>query len=158
MHCAAGYQSLVGSNKQSWGWDLGRGKAYHDSAHTPYPAQAAGPPPSEKAMTIPDTFLMILDLNLGTLAFMADGCYLGVAHSGLRGRGPLFPIVSAVWGHCEVSLRYRVGVVSGPGPAPLSEWCRRTVRREVGATRLESGGAVGHLGLPTPIQEFLLHR
>jgi hypothetical protein len=82
-----------------------------------------------------------------------------VAHSGLRASpaAPLYPIVSAVWGHCEVSLRYRVGVVAGPGPAPLSEWCRRTVRRQVGAARL-AGGAVGQLGLPTPMQEFLLHR
>ena len=29
--------------------------------------------------------------------------FLGVAFSGLRGE-ELFPIVSAVWGHCEVSL------------------------------------------------------
>ncbi len=60
-------------------------------------------------MTIPDNFLMILDLDMGTLAFMADGHYLGVAHSGLRASpaAPLYPIVSAVWGHCEVSLRYR---------------------------------------------------
>jgi SPRY domain-containing SOCS box protein 1/4 len=146
----------VGSNKHSWGWDLGRGKAYYDTASTHYPAHPTGTPP-DKSMTIPDTFLMILDLNLGTLAFMADGRYLGVAHTGLRGRPPLFPIVSAVWGHCEVSLRYRVGVGGGPGPAPLSEWCRRTVRRQVGPARLEAG-AVGRLGLPTPIQDFLLHR
>jgi len=113
---------------------------------------------SEKTitMTIPDTFLMILDLNLGTLAFMADGRYLGTAFSGLRGHA-LHPIVSAVWGHCEVSLRYRVGVVGGSGPAPLAEWCRRTVRRQVGAERLEAGGAA-QLGLPTPIQDYLLHK
>ena len=30
--------------------------------------------------------------------------FLGVAFSGLRGE-ELFPIVSAVWGHCEVSAR-----------------------------------------------------
>jgi len=151
----------VGSNKHSWGWDLGRGKAYHDSAHTHYPApHPTSTTTSEKTttMTIPDTFLMILDLNLGTLAFMADGRYLGVAFSGLRGHS-LYPIVSAVWGHCEVALRYRVGVEGGAGrgPAPLAEWCRRTVRRQVGPERLEAGGAA-LLGLPNPIQDYLLHK
>ena len=31
--------------------------------------------------------------------------FLGVAFSGLRGE-VLFPIVSAVWGHCEVNLMF----------------------------------------------------
>ena len=31
-----------------------------------------------------------------------DNDFLGVAFSGLRGE-ELYPIVSAVWGHCEVS-------------------------------------------------------
>ena len=35
--------------------------------------------------------------------FQIDNDFLGVAFSGLRGE-ELFPIVSAVWGHCEVSL------------------------------------------------------
>ena len=33
--------------------------------------------------------------------FQIDNDFLGVAFSGLRGE-ELFPIVSAVWGHCEV--------------------------------------------------------
>lgn len=28
---SVGYHSLVGSTDQSWGWDLGRNKLYHDS-------------------------------------------------------------------------------------------------------------------------------
>ena len=32
---SAGYQSLVGSNVHSWGWDLGRCKAYHNSDSVP---------------------------------------------------------------------------------------------------------------------------
>ena len=46
---------------------------------------------------------MILDMELGTLAFAAEGKYLGVVHSGLRGK-TVFPTVSSVWGHCEVSF------------------------------------------------------
>ncbi len=38
---SVGYQSLIGNNDQTWGWDLGRNKAYHDSSNRPgvtYPA------------------------------------------------------------------------------------------------------------------------
>jgi len=48
---------------------------------------------------------LILDMDRGTLAFQIDNDFLGVAFSGLRGE-ELFPIVSAVWGHCEVTLTY----------------------------------------------------
>jgi SPRY domain-containing SOCS box protein 1/4 len=34
LHCV-GYQSLVGSNGESWGWDLGRNKLYHDGKNNP---------------------------------------------------------------------------------------------------------------------------
>ena len=51
---------------------------------------------------VPDTFLMVLDLEQGTLAFIGRGQYLGVAHTGLRGK-TLYPVVSSVWGHCEVT-------------------------------------------------------
>lgn len=49
-------QSLVGSNDQSWGWDLGRNKLYHDSKNTAsgttYPALLK---PDEN-FVVPDTF------------------------------------------------------------------------------------------------------
>ena len=32
---ATGYKPLVGSNDQSWGWDLGRNILYHDSKNFP---------------------------------------------------------------------------------------------------------------------------
>ena len=52
---SVGYQSLVGSNDQSWGWDLGRNKLYHDSknqAGTTYPAILK----SDENFTVPDSF------------------------------------------------------------------------------------------------------
>lgn len=97
---------------------------------------------------------MILDMEEGTLGFLVEGRYLGVSHTGLRGK-QLYPVVSAVWGHCEVTLKYRVG--GEPGPAPLSHWCRRSIRKSVGVARLEMGGAE-RLGLPNPIRDFILHR
>lgn len=55
--------------------------------------------------TVPDSFLMALDMDAGKLGFMADGEWLGWAFDGLKGK-ELFPTVSCVWGHCEVTLKY----------------------------------------------------
>ena len=59
--------------------------------------------PDENSFQAPDRFLMVLDMDMGTLAFVAKGKYLGVSHTGLRGKA-VFPIVSSVWGHCEVGV------------------------------------------------------
>ena len=56
---AVGYQSLVGNNEHSWGWDLGRNKVYHDSKNQPgkpYPANLK----HDEAFVVPDTFLGML--------------------------------------------------------------------------------------------------
>ena len=58
-------------------------------------------PPQENSFHAPDRFLMVLDMDMGTLGFVAKGKYLGVSHTGLKGK-TVFPIVSSVWGHCEV--------------------------------------------------------
>lgn len=53
---SVGYQSLVGSNDQSWGWDLGRNKLYHDSKSydgITYPALLK----SDETFIVPDKFL-----------------------------------------------------------------------------------------------------
>jgi hypothetical protein len=55
--------------------------------------------------TVPDSFMMALDMDAGKLGFMADGQWLGWAFDGLKGK-ELFPTVSCVWGHCEVTLKY----------------------------------------------------
>ena len=50
------FQSLVGSNNQSWGWDLGRNKLYHDSknnAGVTYPALLK----PDETFIVPDKFL-----------------------------------------------------------------------------------------------------
>lgn len=107
LHCV-GYASLVGSNNQSWGWDLGRHKLYHDSragVGAPYPVVEN----KVETFVVPDSFLVILDMDEGTLSFMVEGQYLGVAFSGLKGK-KLHPIVSAVWGHCEITMNYLGGL------------------------------------------------
>lgn len=105
---SVGYQSLVGSSDQSWGWDLGRNKLYHDSKNNvgvTYPALLK----PDETFIVPDKFLVVLDMDDGTLSFVVDGQYLGVAFRGLKGR-KLHPIVSAVWGHCEITMKYIGGL------------------------------------------------
>ena len=48
---------------------------------------------------------MALDMDAGKLGFIADGQWLGWAFEGLSGK-EIFPTVSCVWGHCEVTLKY----------------------------------------------------
>lgn len=101
---SVGYQSLIGAETHSWGWDLGRNKLYHDSkngAGATYPAILK----NDEAFLVPDKFMVALDMDEGTLSFIVDQQYLGVAFRGLRGK-KLYPIVSAVWGHCEITMRY----------------------------------------------------
>lgn len=53
---SVGYQSLVGNNEHSWGWDLGRNKVFHDSKNMPgksYPAALK----HEEPFAVPDKFL-----------------------------------------------------------------------------------------------------
>jgi len=98
-----GYRRLVGSNSSSWGWCLKTLKVYHDSRK--YRHGVSYPRDVDEKLRVPETFYMLLDMDRGTLAFQVSNDFLGVAFSGLRGE-ELFPIVSAVWGHCEVTLTY----------------------------------------------------
>ena len=51
----------------------------------------------------------VLDMDLGVLGFVVDGQYLGPAFKGLRGK-KLHLMVSAVWGHCEITMKYIGGM------------------------------------------------
>ena len=46
----------------------------------------------------------------GTLSYIVEGQYLGVAFSNLKNNGTLYPMVSSVWGHCEITMRYINGL------------------------------------------------
>ena len=52
---------------------------------------------------------VVLDMDGGTLGFVAGGQYLGVAFRGLKSK-KLYPIVSAVGGHCEITMKYIGGL------------------------------------------------
>ena len=68
-----GYRPLVGSNQESWGWDLILHKLYHDEKNymmndVTYPSTLA----RGKTFKVPDSFLVILDMNEGTLSYMIE--------------------------------------------------------------------------------------
>lgn len=48
---------------------------------------------------------MVLDMEEGTLGYAIGSTYLGTAFRGLKGR-TLYPAVSAVWGQCQLRIRY----------------------------------------------------
>lgn len=52
---------------------------------------------------------VVLDMDEGCLGFVVEGQYLGPAFRGLRGK-KLFLMVSAVWGHCEITMKYIGGM------------------------------------------------
>lgn len=147
-----GYQSLVGANTESWGWDLGRNKLYHDLKNNPgitYPSVLS----NDETFVVPESFHVVLDMDEGTLAFVVDGQYLGVAFRGLKGK-KLYPIVSSVWGHCEITIKYIGGL--DPEPLPLKDICRRVIRREAGKSRLSR--LQSELNLPTALKNYLLYQ
>lgn len=148
-----GYQSLVGSNTESWGWDLGRSLLYHDSKNNTtgrtYPAYLR----PDETFNVPDSFLTVLDMDEGTLSFIVDNQYLGVAFSGLKGK-KLYPIVSAVWGHCEITMKYLGGL--DPEPLPLKDICRRVIRKQIGKQRLHR--LQTELTLPNTLKSYLLYQ
>ncbi|KAF3699197.1 SPRY domain-containing SOCS box protein 4 [Channa argus] len=151
---SVGYTALVGSDSESWGWDLGRNRLYHDSknrAHNTLPFYPCFLEP-EETFTLPDSLLVILDMDEGTLSFMVDGQYLGVAFRGLKGK-KLYPIVSAVWGHCEISMKYINGL--DPEPLPLMDLCRRAARLAMGRERLQE---IERLPLPQSLKNYLQYQ
>merc|ERR1719510_2942967 len=150
---SVGYQSLVGNNEHSWGWDLGRNKVYHNSkvnAGVTYPSNLK----HDETFVVPDKFLVMLDMDEGTLGFVVDGKYLGPAFRGLRGK-KLYLMVSAVWGHCEITMKYLGG--PDPEPLPLMDLCRRVIRQTISKERIEQG-KIAELNLPKTIKDYLEYK
>lgn len=152
---SVGYTALVGSDSESWGWDLGRNRLHHDGKNRPVSTSAPTYPcflEPDESFVLPDSLTVILDMDEGTLSFMVDGQYLGVAFRGLKGKR-LYPIVSAVWGHCEVSIRYINGL--DPEPLPLMDLCRRVARLALGRDRIHH---IDTLPLPQTLKNYLQYQ
>jgi len=150
---AVGYQSLVGNSEQSWGWDLGRLKVFHNNVQVGehYPACQ---------WAVPDTFTMVLDMERGILGYAVQDQWLGWAVTGLKSSTPLYPIASTVWGHCEIKLRYIHGLESGV--LSLQELIRNVVRKSIkGASKSVSKNTdeldtkIDSLPLPGALKKFV---
>jgi len=151
---AVGYQSLVGNSDQSWGWDLGRVKVFHNNI-----VQNSGYYPSSLTQshqwTVPETFKMVLDMNQGRLGFMVADQWLGWAVSGLKDSAPLYPIASTVWGHCEVKLKYLHGLDSSL--LSLQDLSRIVIRETIESVSDKDNmrNKIDRLPLPVPLKKFV---
>jgi len=157
---AVGYQSLVGNSDQSWGWDLGRLKVFHNNVCVQpggyYPATVS----HHHQWTVPDTFTMLLDMDQGSLGYVVGDQWLGWAVTGIKSMAPLFPVASTVWGHCEVKLRYLQGLESGV--MSLQDIARGVVRETLVSVsgscvkdKEELERKVDTLPLPKPMKNFV---
>ncbi|UMM19210.1 hypothetical protein L5515_014919 [Caenorhabditis briggsae] len=147
---ATGYTALIGTTNESYGWDITRRECHHDSKNTMtwrYPFSN-----SREVYHVPDKFYCILDMDEGYMAFATDDEFLGVAFRNLKGK-TLYPIVAAVWGHCEISMRY-LGSLE-PEPLSLSELCRRRVRIQLGPQPEES---IEELTIPPILKRYLMYQ
>ncbi|CAB4059134.1 SPSB1_4 [Lepeophtheirus salmonis] len=127
-----GYQSLVGNNEFSWGWDIGRNTTFY----------------------VPDKFKVVLNMDDGCIGYLVNDRYLGTAFRGLKGK-KLYLIASSVWGHCEVSMKYIGGI--DPEPLPLRVLCRRVIRVNLTKNGIEDG-MIEKLELPLTLYDYLRYK
>lgn len=96
-----GYVALLGSNDQSWGWNLVDNHLLHNGdSQGNYPQLNNAP-----KYQVGERIRVILDCDENTLAFERNYEFLGVAFRGLPEKR-LFPSISAVYGNTEVSMVY----------------------------------------------------
>ncbi|KAG9346392.1 hypothetical protein JZ751_006703 [Albula glossodonta] len=126
QHCslqASGYTVLVGGDAESWGWELGSNQLWHGGIPCgQYPRRGTEQGEEfleqQRPLAVPSRVLMVLDGDAGTLGFVVDGCFLGVAMQNLPLGVHLFPAVSSVWGGCRITLRYLNG---GPSMSSMQK-------------------------------------
>lgn len=100
LHCQ-GYVALLGSNAESWGWNLVDNHLLHNGdSQGNYPLLNNAP-----KYQVGERIRVILDCEDNTLAFERNYQFLGVAFRGLPEKR-LYPAISAVYGNTEVSMVY----------------------------------------------------
>ncbi|KAF7274247.1 hypothetical protein GWI33_013074, partial [Rhynchophorus ferrugineus] len=118
--------------RECWGWDLSCNKLYHNDNHTkPYPEFKN----SRALYTPPQSFRLILDMDLGILSFSYEGKHLGVAFTGLRGK-KLYPMVSMTSWYYQIFVQYIGGLKRRP--PSLRALCRLAYREHRSDYEVES--------------------
>ncbi|GAA6220695.1 SPRY domain-containing SOCS box protein 4-like [Lates japonicus] len=163
---ASGYNVLVGGDAQSWGWELKTNQLWHGGQSLGlYPGKRRGchsgaaedlrPQSSTKAaetsLPIPERVLLVLDADAGTLGFVVDGSFLGVAFKDLPCGVELFPAVSSVRGGASIRLHYLNGATREP--PDLMALCGLSIRQFLGQQRQNQ---TDRLPLPPLLQHYLL--
>lgn len=145
-----GYQSLIGLDNQSWGLNPCNGMKFHNCFCTPYPEFLKD---YESTQIKFHKIQVILNMDKGSLGFIADGQYLGEAFNNLKGR-KLYPFISSVFGNSQITMKYQ-GYLN-PNPLSLQELCRHTIRdRLIVNSSIEE---LKSLGLPKPIEKYLSYK
>ncbi|XP_024863545.1 SPRY domain-containing SOCS box protein 2 isoform X2 [Kryptolebias marmoratus] len=161
----SGYKALVGGDSRSWGWELKTNQLWHGGCTSEcYPGKtrrrrrsvlkprsSSSATKAEAPLLIPERVLLVLDADAGTLGFVVDGSFLGVAFKDLPSGVELFPAVSSVRGGASVRLRYLNGTTRDP-PA-LMALCGLSVRQYLGHHRQNQ---TDRLPLPPFLQQYLL--
>ncbi len=96
--------------------------------------------------------MVVLDMDDGTLGFIVDNVYLGIAFEGLKGK-KLYPIISTVWGNGEIAIKYYSGLE--PGPLLLQESSRKVIRASIGKDRIKR--IKTELLLPNKLKDYLMN-
>ena len=96
-------------------------------------------------------------MDQGTCGFIIGNHYLGSAFTGLRGK-KLFLTISAVWGHCEITMIYLGGLEASP--LSLSSLCRNQIRKCIKGDNRTKGNIdykrdIDTLNLPQPLKDYL---
>ncbi|KFM82020.1 F-box/SPRY domain-containing protein 1-like isoform X1 [Stegodyphus dumicola] len=108
-----GYVALLGSNAESWGWNLVDNHLLHNGDSQGNYPQLNNAPKYQQVMDfapmvpvqVGERIRVILDCEDNTLAFERNYEFLGVAFRGLPDK-KLYPAISAVYGNTEVSMVY----------------------------------------------------
>lgn len=168
---ASGYKVLVGGDSQSWGWELKTNQFWYNGqslglyprerrrCHTETQEDCRSftshilkdTEGAETPLPIPERILLVLDADAGTLGFVVDGSFLGVAFKDLPRGVELFPAVSSVRGGASIRLRYLNGATRDP-PA-LMALCGLFIRQSLGQQRQNQ---TDKLPLPPFLQRYLL--
>lgn len=121
---ASGYDVLIGGDSDSWGWELRTNQLWHagerlrlyperrrrcDCKCTEHYRLKANTKIAQPPLAIPERILLVLDADAGTLGFIVDGSFLGVAFKDLPRGVELFPAVSSVRGGASIRLQYLNG-------------------------------------------------
>ncbi|XP_034554251.1 SPRY domain-containing SOCS box protein 1 [Notolabrus celidotus] len=150
---SSGYNVLIGGDSLSWGWELKTNQLWHAGQSLglyPGKRKRSHSEATEIPLHIPERILLVLDTDAGTLGFIVDDSFLGVAFRDLPRGVELFPAVSSVRGEASIRLRYLNGTTCDP-PA-LMALCRLSIQQSLGQERWKQ---TAKLPLPPRMQHYL---